>query len=133
MYRSAAFVSTPAGLSRTALTHIYFALAPGEVSRFHKVASDEVWNLYRGAGLRLYLWDGRHTPPLSVTLSSENNQFCYVVPANTWQAAEPVSDEVLVGCTVAPGFDFADFTLLDSAAEDAKRLVATAPSFRTFV
>ena len=133
VYRSAAVVSTETGLSRAALTHIYFALEPGEMSRFHKVASDEVWNLYRGPALHLHIWDGTDTPPKSITLSAENNQFCYVVPAHTWQAAEPVSDEVLVGCTVAPGFDFADFTLMDPVSEDGKRLVSTAPSFGKFV
>ena len=46
------------GVARSALTHIYFQLGAGEVSRFHRVESDEVWNLYEGS-LRLILWDGR--------------------------------------------------------------------------
>ena len=43
---------------RSALTHIYFQLDHGEVSAFHKVSSEEVWNLYKGEGLKLYQWDG---------------------------------------------------------------------------
>ena len=53
VFRSAARVTTGAGESRSALTHIYFELRRGEVSRFHRVRSDEVWNLYQGDGLRL--------------------------------------------------------------------------------
>ncbi len=132
VYRSATVVSTSAGTSKSALTHIYFALNPGEISRFHKVASDEVWNLYQGEGLHLYAWDGTDTPPERITLSFETNQFCYVVPAGTWQAAEPVSDAVLVGCTVAPGFEFADFTLMDPDSDDGRKLVAVAPDFDRF-
>jgi predicted cupin superfamily sugar epimerase len=132
VYRSATAVSTPEGTSRAALTHIYFSLRPGEISRFHKVASDEVWNLYQGVGIRLYAWDGTDTPPKCITLSSETNQFCYVIPAGTWQAAEPVSDAVLVGCTVAPGFEFADFTLMDPVSADGRKLVAVAPDFDRF-
>ena len=78
-------------------------------------------------------WDGTDTPPLRVSLSRENNRFCYVVPAGTWQAAEPVSDEVLVGCTVAPGFDFEDFTLLDPASYEAQWLNRLAPSLARLV
>lgn len=55
VFRSGRIVSTQDGAKRSALTHICFSLEPGEVSRFHKVAADEIWNLYRGAGLRIYV------------------------------------------------------------------------------
>ncbi|MBT4818727.1 MAG: hypothetical protein HN976_34620 [Lentisphaerae bacterium] len=58
VFRSDATVRTENGPSRSALTHIYFSLDAGERSRFHRVAGDEVWNLYEGVGIRLYLWDG---------------------------------------------------------------------------
>ena len=48
VFRSAKTVSTQDGITKSALTHIYFSLKPDEVSRFHKVASDEIWNLYQG-------------------------------------------------------------------------------------
>lgn len=122
VYRSPMTVTHPGGQLRAALTHIYFSLNPGEVSRFHKVTSDEVWNLYQGEGLRLHLWDGTQQPPVSVVLSADANRFCHVIPAGIWQAAEPLSGPVLVGCSVAPGFDFSDFTLLDDHPETAERL-----------
>lgn len=133
VFRSARIVSTQDGAGRSALTHIYFSLNPGEVSRFHKVASDEVWNLYQGAGLNLYTWDGSNTPPACRTLSSGNNCFCHVVPAGTWQAAAPISGTVLVGCSVAPGFEFADFTLIDPGSDAAKRLLSLAPEMARYL
>ena len=67
VFKSAKTVSTQDGTTRSALTHIYFSLKPGEVSRFHRVTSDEIWNLYQGAGLNLYTWDGTIRPPEYIT------------------------------------------------------------------
>jgi len=133
VFRSTKTVSTQDGTARSALTHIYFSLKPGDVSRFHRVASDEVWNLYQGAGLNLYTWEGTDTLPECITLSAAENCFCHVVPADTWQAAEPVSGTVLVGCSVAPGFEFTDFTLLDPGSEEAGRLLSLAPEMSRYV
>lgn len=133
VYRSAESVTFSDGKTRSALTHIYFSLRPGEVSRFHKVSSDEVWNLYKGTGLILYIWDGTSQPPERTILSADNNCFCEVVPAGMWQAAEPINGPVLVGCSVAPGFDFDDFTLVDSESKEAKLLVAMAPELSRYI
>ncbi len=133
VFRSATTVSTQGGTVKSAVTHIYFSLKPGEVSRFHKVASDEIWNLYQGAGLNLYTWDGTSAPPRCITLSASDNCFCHVVPADTWQAAEPISDTVLVGCSVAPGFEFSDFTLINPHSDDAKLLLSNAPEMEKFI
>lgn len=122
VFKSGARVVTPDGRDRSALTHIYFALGKGEVSRFHKVGSDEVWNLYRGDGLCLYTWDGSDTPPRRHVLSHASNAYCHVVPAGLWQAAEPIGEAVLVGCSVGPGFEFEDFELLDPASRTAVHL-----------
>ncbi|MCP3980960.1 MAG: cupin domain-containing protein [bacterium] len=127
VFRSDAVVLAGDGRSRSALTHIYFSLDPGEVSRFHRVASDEIWNLYRGDGVRLHLWEGGEAPPTRVTLSADTERFCHVVPAGTWQAAEPLGGTVLVGCSVAPGFDFVDFEMLDPSSAAAARLRTTDP------
>ncbi|MGB3223464.1 MAG: cupin domain-containing protein [Desulforhopalus sp.] len=132
VFRSAQIISTDQGSKRSAMTHIYFSLKADERSRFHKVAFDEVWNLYQGEGLRLYIWDGTETPPESITLSAKENCFCHVIPAGVWQAAEPLSGTVLVGCTVAPGFEFADFTLIEPDSKDGKLLTLIAPELNTF-
>lgn len=133
VFRSANTVFTKDGSARSALTHIYFSLQPGEVSRFHRVASDEIWNLYQGSGLNLYTWDGTSTPPQSITLSATNNCFCHVIPAGAWQAAEPVSDTVLVGCSVAPGFEFSDFTLMDPDSKYAELLLSISSEMAKFI
>ncbi|PLX95569.1 MAG: hypothetical protein C0621_03455 [Desulfuromonas sp.] len=121
IFRSPHEVVAGDGRRRCALTHIYFALRPGEVSRFHRVTSDEVWNLYRGDGLRLITWDGQ---TLTTTLlAAAEESFCTIVPAGVWQAAEPLGREVLVGCSVAPGFDFVDFTLISPETKEADQIL----------
>ncbi len=110
VWRSPNPVRSVDGRERSALTHIYFHLAPGERSRFHRVAQDEVWNLYQGE-LRLFLLTERGALT-QVELSGPANTFCAVIPAGVWQAAEPIEGPALVGCSVAPGFDFEDFTLI---------------------
>lgn len=97
---------------RAASTAIYFLLARGERSHWHRVDAAEVWHWYAGAALRLEIDDGRHGhavrlgPDLS---AGERPQT--VVPAGAWQAAESLGDWTLAGCTVAPGFDFTGFEL----------------------
>jgi predicted cupin superfamily sugar epimerase len=105
------------GAERAASTAIYFLLDVGEVSRWHRVRSDEVWHWYDGGELELLLCAGvgrpierrRLAPPSATALPQS------VVPAGWWQAARPLAGHVLVGCTVAPGFDFADFALVERA------------------
>ncbi len=133
VFKSPRVVRCPDSTKRSAVTHIYFELKPGEVSRFHSVASDEIWNLYQGSGLNLYVWDGTKTPPACTTLSAGNNTYCQVIPAGLWQAAEPLSDTVLVGCSVAPGFEFEDFTLLDPESKSADLLRSIAPGLEKFI
>ncbi len=133
VFRSASIVTTRTGSTRSALTHIYFSLKPGEVSKFHRVASDEVWNLYKGSALNLYTWDGSENPPQCVTLSAESNNFCHVVPAGVWQAAEPVSDTILAGCSVAPGFEYTEFILMDPESDEFKELISIAPDMVKFI
>jgi predicted cupin superfamily sugar epimerase len=91
---------------RAAATVIYFLLTPGEESAWHRVRSDEVWLWHRGGPLTVL--DGGDGPDLAAGQVPQ-----HVVPGGRWQAARPAGDsEVLVSCVVAPGFDFADFTLL---------------------
>ena len=132
VYKSARTVTKSNGDTRSAITHIYFSLNPNEASRFHRVFSDEVWNLYQGSGLRLYTWDGTSTPPTSFTLSAAANCFCHVIPAGTWQAAEPISGPVLLGCSVAPGFEYADFELIQPDSDMARLVTSIDPVMAKF-
>ena len=107
--------------TRAALTTIYFLLPSGTSSRWHRVTSDEVWHLYEGGPLELLELDGagrglvRHR--LGPIGSGADAPVC-TIRAGQWQAARSLSAYALVGCTVGPGFDFADFRLL---ADDPER------------
>ena len=106
-FRSPSLLSLPDGRMRAASTAIYYLLPPGSYSGWHQVASDEGGQHYDGGPLRLYLL-GRGEQRLDAARPQ------VVVPAGVWQAAEPEGEAVLCGCTVAPGFDFADFRLGDA-------------------
>jgi predicted cupin superfamily sugar epimerase len=113
VYRSAGVVRTAAELSRPSLTTIYFLLSQGGISRWHRLAADEVWHWYEGDPLDLYaIRDGERTwTHRRLGLMSGGAVPVSVVPAGTWQAARSAGSHTLVGCTVAPGFTFDDFTL----------------------
>jgi predicted cupin superfamily sugar epimerase len=95
-------------------TAIYFLLKRGERSHWHRVRdAAEVWHFHAGGPLRLSLWNGRDGVEhhiLGPAIEDGARPQC-VVPAGWWQAAEPLGDFTLAGCTVAPGFDFAAFEL----------------------
>ncbi len=111
----------PAGYPgpRAAATAIYFLLLPGEESRWHRVRSDETWLWHSGGPLLLLDGGPADLParqpdvvPLGADLAAGQVPQ-HVIPGGHWQAARPAADsEVLVSCVVAPGFEFADFTLL---------------------
>ncbi|WP_137165632.1 cupin domain-containing protein [Salinimonas lutimaris] len=96
---------------RPAMTHIYFLLLKDQVSRFHRVWHDEVWNVYEGAPLRLYQLNQQQLKEQRI--GPGETEYASVVPAGYYQAAESTGDYTLAGCTVAPGFDFADFSFID--------------------
>ena len=111
---------------RSALTSIFFLLQAGEQSRWHRVTSDEVWHYYEGEGLELLV----APPPMDRVARlvlgpvSETQRPVYTVPAHWWQAARPLGSHALVGCTVGPGFDFADFSFLRDDEALCQRLRA---------
>jgi predicted cupin superfamily sugar epimerase len=100
--------------TRAALTSIYFMLARGQRSRLHRVKSDEAWHFYEGAPIRLLTCDQRFNNLERTTLGPFDgvSRPTHIVPAGHWQAAESDGDYSLVGCTVAPGFDFSDFSMM---------------------
>ncbi len=100
---------------RAASTAIYFLLRAGERSHWHRVDAAEVWHWYAGAPLALSMADEETGTDIALVrlgidfAVGERPQM--VVPANVWQSAETLGSWSLVGCTVAPGFDFAGFEL----------------------
>ena len=101
------------GEGRSSGTAIYFLLRAGERSHWHRVDADETWHHYAGAPLELSMSDdGRtvrhHRLGIDFALDEQPQ---IVVPRHVWQAARSLGAWTLVGCTVAPGFDFAGFEL----------------------
>jgi predicted cupin superfamily sugar epimerase len=134
-YRAEQSVTAPfAAVSRAASTAIYFLLRAGELSAFHSVRSDEVWHHYFGASLELCTIDRAGTPQRVELGSQLQYGECpqWVVPAGTLQAARVIGQGFsLCGCTVAPGFDFADFEM-PSRAELVARYPASTELIESF-
>jgi predicted cupin superfamily sugar epimerase len=111
-YRETFRDAADAGTARGVSTAIYFLLCAGERSRWHRVDAAEVWHFYAGAPLALSIGrEGRtSTVRLGIDLAAGERPQA-VVPANAWQEAESLGAWTLVGCTVAPAFEFAGFEL----------------------
>ncbi|HLP71063.1 MAG TPA: cupin domain-containing protein [Rhizobium sp.] len=102
------------GMDRSHSTAIYYLLTSGQRSHWHRVRdAAEVWHYYAGAPLALHhAVDGVTVETIRLgpaVLTGERPQA--VIPANCWQAAESLGEYTLVGCTVAPGFDFSAFEM----------------------
>jgi len=95
-------------VGRAHSTAIYFLLKRGEASRWHRIDAAEVWHFYRGAPLELKIGKAAHILG-PVIEQGEAPQL--VVPPDVWQAAKSLGDYTLVGCTVAPGFEFSKFAM----------------------
>jgi predicted cupin superfamily sugar epimerase len=130
-YRSNEYISRDAlpgrfSGDRSFSTAIYFLLEQGNFSAFHRIKSDECWHFYAGDPLLVYVI----LPAGMMEIIHLGNDFTkgqifqYTVPANCWFASRPAKEGTFcfVGCTVAPGFDFADFELAK-----AESLVALYP------
>lgn len=108
-YRAADLVPTDRGL-RSASTAILYLLRAGDFSALHRIRSDEVWHFHLGDALEVCWLDPITRSAGSFVLSIDHPQG--VVPAGRWFGARVLGGTFsLVGCTVAPGFDFADFEL----------------------
>ena len=100
---------------RSCLTSIYYLLLSDSFSAFHRIKQDEIWHFYLGSTLSLHLISeaGEYRCILIGNKLEQNNVLQYTVPAGYWFAAEVEEEDsfALVGCNVAPGFDFRDFEL----------------------
>lgn len=122
IYRSGEFIDIR-GLpkryknKRVFSTSIYFLLEGQQVSKFHRLKSDEVWHFYDGDPVKIYILDNNKNLD-EVILGkdlSKGNRFQFTIKKNSWFGAELIEKNsfALVGCSVSPGFDFDDFELAD--------------------
>jgi len=120
---------------RSSLTAIFFLLPAGELSRWHRVKSAEVWHCFEGDPLELVILDPSLETPRRRILgpAGKDRLPLAVVPAGWWQAARTEGEYTLVGCTVAPGFEFEDFTLMSDEPEAFRLLRERHPGLTTFL
>ena len=106
--------------NRAASTAIYFLLSACDISHFHRIDADEAWHHYEGDPIRVHILDDMGYRTLEIgPWSTEGIEPQGVVPAGAWFCAEVIRGHAgyaLVGCTVAPGFEFASFELAKSDA-----------------
>ena len=111
--------------ARSALTTIYFLLTDDTHSRWHRVRADEVWHLYEGGPLEVLELDAacrEVTTHRLASVGSDDASPVHIVEGGKWQAARSLGPYALMGCTVGPGFEFADFELLaDAPGTDTMR------------
>jgi predicted cupin superfamily sugar epimerase len=124
-YRSPADVETPRGV-RSAFTSILFLLTGASFSAFHRIASAEAWHFYRGDPIAIEMLE-RDGSYRRIELCAAG-PWQAVVPAGAAFASHCLGAYALVGCDVAPGFDFADFELCDR-----KALVGAYPAHATLI
>lgn len=116
---------------RAALTTIHFLLPRGAHSRWHRVGSDEVWHFVEGAPLVLtWVEDGDTVREVMLSSGAPGAEPVAVVPSGCWQTARSLGAFSLVGCTVGPGFDFADFEMPGDDAPERERLRQVTASAR---
>lgn len=118
--------------ARVFSTSTYYLLEGDDVSRFHRLKSDEVWHFYVGSSLSIHIIDG-YGAYSRIGLGSDSDRgqvFQAVVPAGIWFGATVDDPESysLVGCTVAPGFDFKDFELASG-----EELLSLCPAHRPII
>jgi len=143
-YRAASEIQSPVhNKLRSTLTHIYFLLTEGDISRWHKVVHDEIWNVYEGDPLRILTLNDNGIEDIiigdtivgNLTIGNINNDnisndginidknersvnrdYYKLILGGDFQAAETTGLYTLLGCTVAPGFDFEDFSYIEDAS-----------------
>jgi predicted cupin superfamily sugar epimerase len=134
IHRSTTGVSPDDGRgARAALTVIYFLLVDGEISRLHRVMSDETWHFHEGGVLELIVVeDAGPMRTFGLGPCSESTGPVHAVPAGAWQAARTAGPFTLVSCSVGPGFEFDDFEMMRDLPE-ASELCRRRPELAAWI
>lgn len=136
VYRSENTLLSPGnGATRHAVTDIYFLLLSGQVSRFHRVLHDEIYHFYEGDPLELVEIQPELSAIARIVLDGRSNvpQYKHCIKGGNWQAAYTKGAYSLVGCTVAPGFDFADFEFMEQNIVVQSTVLAKFPELMTLL
>jgi len=112
MYRSPTIVNANGLAQKSAYTSIYYVLSGDDFSSWHRIKSDETWYFHSGGDVVIYFFD-KNKALQTIQLGLDSKCLQATIPANTWFAAKPISQNsfCLVSCAVAPGFEFTDFEI----------------------
>jgi uncharacterized protein len=129
-YRSTTVFNTEIG-PRNACTHIYYLLKEEQVSKLHRVRSDEIWHFYSGDPITIIdiSPDGKlKKEVLGSSIPEQKSE--YLFPKGHWFGAhlDPKSGWALLGCTVSPGFEYSDFEL-----GNREQLIRLYPNFKEYI
>ena len=97
--------------SRSLSTSIYFLLQKGEISAFHRILSDELWYFHDGDPLEIFVIDEQGKLSRHLVGLTDEALPQVVIPHECWFASRTLGEYSLLGCNVAPGFDFQDFVM----------------------
>jgi predicted cupin superfamily sugar epimerase len=123
--------SSTAGKPRSTVTHIYFLLVKNQISRFHKVVHDEIWNFYEGDPIRLIKYDGVNIK--EDLIGCRGGHYAAIIKGGVYQAAVSTGNYSFAGCTVAPGFEFEDFSLLKDHDKIRKSIMNNYPQYQQYI
>ena len=132
VYRSKRIVTID-GKTRNWITDIYFLLLDGQVSKIHKILSDEIWHFYEGAPLLLFDINNDFSGYDRIVLGKQTGkvEYKHYIQGGNWQCARSLGKYTLVGCSAAPGFDFLDFEMLDKGF--GKNVVSRFPELLEYI
>lgn len=135
-YRADGAVVSPVhGQARSPATHIDYLLPEPVISAFHRVVHDEIWHWYEGAPLELVQLtpEGAFERRVELGPGTAKPAYHHVIPGGYWQAARSLGAYTLAGCTVSPGFDFADFEFLRDAPTVRDAVLEQHPEWKTWL
>jgi predicted cupin superfamily sugar epimerase len=110
---------------RSASSHIYYLLDVGDVSEWHRIDAVEVWHHYAGAPVVLTVSENGHDAQATILGPDimAGQRPCFAVPAQAWQTCTSLGEWSLMGCTVAPGFEFSGFEMAEPGWRPVPRVI----------
>ena len=136
VYRSEIKVKTePSGVKRSGLTDIYFLITENNISRFHRLAHDEIWHFYEGAPITIIDIHPESLNMNRTTLGSPDPLLVYkhCIKGTHWQCAFSNGPYSFVGCTVGPGFEFDDFEMMAHQQQTMTAVLSKYPDVKKYM
>jgi len=123
-----------AGGKAVLYTDIYYLITNESFSRFHRIGQDEIWNFHEGSTVCIYDLHPRDFRLTTHRLGESRPEWYKArIPGKHWQAAVPREGYALLSCTVIPGFDFREFSLLKHSPREVEKLARRHPDLTGYL